>query len=136
MKIINRDTDYVIRALVYMAKRPGTIVCVDELVEKLKIPKAFLRRLLQTLSQKKVLNSLKGRGGGFTLNRPANKIALIELVKIVQGDVATVECVLKKHICPDYKRCLLRRELVRIQYQIVRSLNRITIASLTNEVKG
>ena len=55
MKLITRDTDYAVRALVFIAKQKEEIVSVRDLVEKLKIPKPFLRKILQLLNKKGLL---------------------------------------------------------------------------------
>jgi Rrf2 family protein len=131
MKLITRDTDYAMRALMYMAKRPERVVSVKELVGELEIPRAFLRRLLQVLSQKKILKSMKGKGGGFRLNRPPRKIGVADIMKIFQGNTDIIDCMFKKAICPDIGRCPLRREIKKIEKDVQRELDRITISSLT-----
>ena len=68
MKLITRDTDYAIRAITYMAKHKESRVSVKELVKNLKVPRPFLRKILQVLDKKGLLRSYKGKGGGFLLN--------------------------------------------------------------------
>ena len=55
MKLITRDTDYAIRALCFIARFKKKIVSVSELVKVLKIPRPFLRKILQTLNKKRIL---------------------------------------------------------------------------------
>ena len=130
MKLITRDTDYAIRALMYMAKRPERVVSAKELVDELEIPRAFLRRLLQVLSRKKILRSLKGKGGGFLLNRPPGKIGVADVIKIFQGSTDIIDCMFKKALCPDVGRCPLRREIKKIEKGVQRGLSRITVSLL------
>jgi Rrf2 family protein len=67
MKLINRDTDYAVKALLYITKKKPERISVSELVNVLDIPKPFLRKTLQTLNREGVLNSSKGKVGGFGL---------------------------------------------------------------------
>ena len=130
MKLITRDTDYSIRALVYMAKRNKKVISVSELVEKLKIPRPFLRKILQIMHKNAILNSYKGSGGGFSLLLPANRIYLMDLIEIFQGKLSLNECLFKKDICPNLKRCILRKKILSIERYILRELKGVTIASL------
>jgi len=61
MKLITRNTDYALRALCYISKNKN-IVTVDELVERLGVPRSFMRKILQQLNKKMILVSFKGQG--------------------------------------------------------------------------
>ena len=130
MKLITRDTDYAIRALCCIVKKKKKIISVKELTGALRIPKPFLRKILQRLNKWKVLKSYKGKGGGFMLSRAPNRIFVIDLIKIFQGPVKLNEHVFKKGICPCIKTCMLKRKLDTIEESVITKLKTITIASL------
>lgn len=130
MKLITRDTDYALRAVCFIAKSAPNVVDVSSLVEKLKIPRPFLRKLLQVLSSKKILKSYKGCGGGFVLAQAPQKIFLTDLVRIFQGPLKLSECFFKKLSCPNQKTCALKKKINTIEAYVVRELNAITVASL------
>lgn len=130
MKLITRNTDYAVRALRFIAGKKGRVVPVPELVGKLKIPRPFLRKILQRLNREGILKSRKGLGGGFCLARPADRIYLSELIKILQGPVKLNECIFKKKICPDQKKCPLRKKISEVENTAVRKLQAITLAEL------
>jgi len=130
MKMITRDTDYALRAICFIAKNKNEIVSVDRLVEKIKIPRQFCRKILQLLNKKRILASTKGAGGGFILAKPANKIFLLDLMQIFQGPLKLSECLLKKMQCPNIKSCPLRKKLNKIEDYVVEELKSINIASL------
>ena len=67
MKLINRDTDYAVRALSYILRRKDKIVTAAELVRELDMPRPFLRKILQSLNKNGFLKSQRGKGGGFIL---------------------------------------------------------------------
>ena len=134
MKLITRDTDYAIRALCYIAKKKKKIISVKELTSALKIPKPFLRKILQRLNKGKVLKSYKGKGGGFTLSRSPGKIFIIDLIRIFQGPVKLSGHIFKKGICPHIKTCILKRKLDAIEEHVIAKLKAITIASLLKEL--
>ncbi len=132
MKLITRDTDYAIRAIVYMAKHKERKISVKELVKNLKVPQPFLRKILQVLDKKGMLRSYKGKGGGFLLNTRPQDIFLLDLIRIFQGRFSLNECFLKKHACPHTKECRLRRKIDKIQGYVVKELKKINIEYLLN----
>lgn len=133
MKLITRDTDYAVRALCFMAARNNKLLCVSELVEELKIPRPFLRKILQILNKNKILKSYKGQGGGFLLERPAEKVLLVDLIKIFQGPLRLNECVFKKKICPNKRTCILNKKICALEEDVIAGLKSVTIASLLKE---
>ena len=130
MKLITRDTDYAVRALCYMAKRRNKIITVKELVKSIKIPRPFLRKLLQKLNKGKIVNSIKGKGGGFKMGRTAGDIFLTDIMRIFQGPVRLSEHVFKKKPCPRIKTCVLKEKLDDIEKKVINELETIAIASL------
>lgn len=133
MKLITRDTDYAIRALCYIAKHADEVVSAKELVSCLRVPRPFLRKILQMLNKKKILKSYRGLGGGFRLASPAYNIRLIELIEIFQGRFSLSDHTFKKKICPEAKRCPLKKKLDIICTYVRTELGFITIASLVEE---
>lgn len=129
MKLITRNTDYALQALCYMSKQKD-VVAVDELVKKLGVPKQFMRKILQQLNKNKILVSYKGKGGGFKLKISPEKIYLVKIMRIFQGNVGLNGCFLKKDICPNKGRCVLRKKIQLIQNNLLKQLKQINIASL------
>lgn len=130
MKLITRDTDYAIRALCFIAQSKERTVSVTKLVKELRIPRPFLRKLLQILNKKGVLVSLKGQGGGFRLGLAPEKIFIVDVMEVFQGPLTLNECIFKKRICPDRSSCLLKYKLDGIERKVVSELKAINIASL------
>ncbi len=132
MKLINRDTDYALRALIHIAKNSQRL-SVTEMASKLDIPKPFLRKILQILNKEGVLNSYKGKGGGFLLAIPPKKILLADLIKIFQGPVKLTACVIKERICQDIKTCPLRKRIRALEKHVVSELKSTTLDDLIQD---
>jgi len=130
MKLITRNTDYAVRALCCIAEQEKNIVSTDQMVQNLQMPRSFLRKILQILNKKGLLNSYKGKGGGFTLALPPEKISLIDVMKIFQGPIRLNECKFKKSDCPYTSNCLLKKEIDGIEKEVMVKLKAITIASI------
>ncbi|MDD5218916.1 MAG: Rrf2 family transcriptional regulator [Candidatus Omnitrophica bacterium] len=133
MKLITRDTDYALRALCSIAQSKAPVTSVSALVQELQIPRPFLRKILQCLNKEGLLVSYKGKGGGFSLSLHPDKIYLLDLISIFQGDLKLNECVFKKQVCPNKARCPLSKKLALIEEQTVSVLKDVTVQSLVNE---
>ena len=129
MKLITRNTDYALRALCYISQNKN-IVTVDELVKRLGVPRSFMRKILQQLNKKRILDSFKGQGGGFKLKALPEKIHVIKIMRIFQGQVGLNECFLRKDICPNRGKCVLRKRIHSIEENVFKQLKEITITSL------
>ena len=130
MKLLTRNTDYAVRAICYMARHDQEIVAVPSLVKALKIPRPFLRKILQILGKEGIVRSRKGPGGGFALAVPVGKIYLAGLIRIFQGPIRVNECIFKKKICPDVRTCPLRTKIDAIERHVEAQLKAITIGDL------
>ena len=130
MKLITRDTDYALRAICAIAKQKEKMVSVSALTQELKIPRAFLRKILQILQKKGILKSSKGSGGGFLLARPAKEIFLTDLIEVFQGPLQLNECFLKKMTCPNTKSCALKKRIDHIEVYVINRLKTVSAASL------
>ena len=130
MKFITRDTDYAVRALSAIARDKQKVVPVPKLVRDVRIPRPFLRKILQALQKGGILKSYKGVGGGFSLSRPAGRIYLVEVIRIFQGDIELSECFFKKRPCPNKASCRLRKRLKKIEKRLVVELSGIAISDL------
>ena len=130
MSLINRKTDYALRALVFIAANNQAITTTNDLIEHLKLPRPFLRKILQVLNRKKILKSHKGNRGGVSLAMPADKIFLLDLVKIFQGPFDLNECLFKKKLCPGARGCRIKKKLDDIEAYVISQLESISVASL------
>lgn len=131
MNLLNRDTDYALRALAYIANRDGKTVSVTEISDELNIPRPFLRKSLQTLNIKGILASRKGKNGGFSLARKASDISIKDVIEAFRGDFSLNECLFKKKICPEKESCVLRKKIKKIEDLVEKELENIDIRSLT-----
>jgi len=131
MKLITRDIDYAVRALIYLAdNRNGGIVPVPELVDELGITRPFLRKIMQLLAKAGVIESYKGNKGGFRLIKKPEDIYLIDLVETFQGDFSLNECFMNKGICPNKGNCILKSRVDDIEEKVKKELESIDLRSL------
>ena len=134
MNLLKRDTDYAVRALLYLIKK-GERVSSSEMEKNLALPRPFLRQILQTLQKGGYLHSVKGNEGGFELLRKPEEIHVLDLIKVFQQDFELCDCLFKKKICPDRKVCPLRKKLKNIEASVKEEFQSITLQSLLEASK-
>jgi DNA-binding IscR family transcriptional regulator len=61
---------------------------------------------------------------------PADKIFLLDLIKVFQGEFKLSECLFKKEVCPHTKICVLRRKIDKIEKYVIKELKSVSITYL------
>lgn len=116
----NQTCEYAIRAMMEIARRPqGDYVLAKDLADKLDIPHHYLSKILQQLVRSRILESTRGRLGGFRLMRKPEDILLLDLVSPFEDVQKTEECVLGEAKCSDATACPLHEfwKSVRTRYE-------------------
>jgi len=104
--IFSRQCEYALQAVVYLALRgDGEKTSIRDLTKRLDIPYHFLAKILQDLSRKGLLSSVKGPGGGFSLGMPARDITLFHVVEAIDGVDLTQKCVMGFAECSGKHPC-------------------------------
>lgn len=85
---LSRASSYAINALAYMVSQPDPDPIPSHLIaQDRNIPERFLLKVLKPLVSARILTSIKGPNGGYTLNKNANEISLLEVIQAVDGPI-------------------------------------------------
>jgi Rrf2 family protein len=104
--IFSKKCEYGLQAVLYMAANEEGCVCPADLIsEKLKIPKEFVSKILQSLTESGIIESKKGKSGGFMLAKHPSKIRLIDIVEAIDGLDIFNKCVLGFPDCSANNPC-------------------------------
>jgi len=87
---ISAKEDYAVRALIELAIADGGPLKRDDIAQAQSIPTAFLQNILMELRHAEIVETQRGREGGFRLARPAKEITIADVVRAVSGPLATV----------------------------------------------
>lgn len=92
--MISKKTKYGLNALIYLAKKydQGPVL-ISDLAREERIPKKFLEAILLDLKRNGLLESKKGKGGGYSLSRHPKDIKMGQAIRILDGPLAPVACV-------------------------------------------
>jgi len=105
-------TDYALRLLMLLALEPGELHTIEEVARRYGISRNHLTKITQTLVQAGFIESLRGRGGGLRLGRPAEAINLGAVVRATEDGFELVECFdRERSLCVVAPACGLRGPL-------------------------
>jgi Rrf2 family protein len=131
---VSRKTEYALRALVAMAKRPQQSFQIQELSEQEAIPIKYLEQILLALRHAGFLSSKRGVGGGYSLRMNPGQIQVGEIIEIMDGPIAPVPCAalrpLEKCSCPDPRTCAVRLLMTELREEITALLGARTIEDM------
>lgn len=135
--ILSRTSQYAIQALIYLATQPlGKPVLSREVAEYLGVPTAYLAKIMQSLCKGNLLRSYRGRQGGFCLDEESGKVSLMRVVKLIEGDGFSDDCVLGLKVCSDETACPMHKQWKPIKARIVALLNEETLDRLAAAVRS
>ena len=121
--ILSRTSQYAIQALIYIATQPpGVAILNRTIAEELRVSPTYLAKILQNLCKFNLLDSFRGKQGGFCLREEGEKINLLQIVLVTEGSGVKEECILGFKECSDKKPCLMHTQWSPIREEIVELL--------------
>ncbi|MBZ0244904.1 MAG: Rrf2 family transcriptional regulator [Cyclobacteriaceae bacterium] len=126
--MLSKKCKYAIHALVYLARRyQQGPVHIHEIADREKIPKKFLEAILLELRKAKILQSKKGKGGGYYLLKKPEEVNLMEIIRLMDGAIAMLPCVSLNYYesceeCKDEEACSIRIAFVGVRDETLRIL--------------
>jgi Rrf2 family transcriptional regulator, cysteine metabolism repressor len=102
MKLTTKS-EYSILALIYLArqaKKNQQFVKIEEICATYDISKKYLEQLFFILKQNRYLRTRRGSAGGYALAKPAAKISLAEIIRLMDGALAPTESVSQYFFSP------------------------------------
>ncbi len=134
---LSKKGEYALRSLINLgiAGEVGrSLVQVGELADNEQLPVKFLEQIMQALKEGGLVESERGKFGGYRLAKSPNKITIGEVVRLIDGPLAPIGCVsqsaYEKCTCPDEAHCGLRMLMLDVRNAIAGILDRYTLADV------
>jgi len=134
---LSKKGEYAIRALIDLgiaAEVGRSLVQVTELADHEKLPVKFLEQIMMVLKEAGLIESRRGKFGGYRLARPAGKIVIGQVVRLIDGPLAPIGCVsqtaYERCSCPDETHCGLRMLMLDVRNAITGILDRYSLADV------
>ncbi|MFO7917562.1 MAG: Rrf2 family transcriptional regulator [Anaerolineae bacterium] len=124
---LTRGADYGARGVIYLAKRPpDTVALVGDIASAEDLPSSYLAKIFQDLVKEGILRSHRGAKGGFSLERPAEDITLLEVIEAIDGPIGLCPCLVPSQGCERMDTCSLYPALAEAQGQLIEVLGNKT----------
>ncbi|MDT4328356.1 Rrf2 family transcriptional regulator [Methylomonas sp. MED-D] len=106
---LTAHTDYALRVLIYLSRNTDKLVTISELAEFFGISRNHLVKVVHKLGLKGFVRTVRGKGGGIRLSRPAAEINIGAVVREVEGRFQMAECFnpQKQGVCALQNGCRL-----------------------------
>jgi Rrf2 family protein len=142
MRTISKRTQYGLRAVIALGRHTGEgPVLIAALAAEEAIPLKFLEVILLDLKSHGVLDSRKGKGGGYQLSRPPSTITIGSIIRLLEGPLAPLSCASETAFkpcqeCKDIEFCGTRMIMRQVRDAITNVLDKTTLADLIRQVEA
>ena len=132
--MLSQKARYALHALIVLAEKGGREpMMIADIAEEAGVPRKFLEQILLGLKRRGIVQSHRGRSGGYLLGRPAKEISFADIIREIDGPLALSPCVsvTAYHKCPDCKdeaTCAIRKVLLAARDATAQVLESRTIA--------
>lgn len=132
--MLSQKTRYAARALQHLADRFGDgPVQLSEIVAAQNIPSKFLTVILSEMKRAGLVETLRGKEGGYWLARPPHEITYGDIVRLTRGSLALVPCASRLNHepclnCVDEEGCRLREVMLTVRDETANILDRISLS--------
>jgi len=139
MRTISKRTQYALKAMLNLARRYRTgPVLIAAIADEEMIPLKFLEVILLELKGQGVLESKKGKGGGYHLSRPPSTITIGSVIRMLEGPLAPLPCASETAFrpcpeCKDVETCGTRIIMRQVRDAIASVLDKTTLADLLRQ---
>ncbi len=129
--IFSKKCELAIQAVLLLSiKKSKLIFNSKEISDELKVPKEFVSKMLQILTDSGIVGSKKGKSGGFYLAKRPSQIRLIDIVEAIDGTDVFNKCVLGFPGCSDDQPCPVHDKWGKLRTEAYRMLSEETLEQL------
>ena len=123
-------------ALIHLAKHFGKgPIRIGEIADSENIPKKFLEGILYELKNSGIVNSQRGKIGGYYLIKKPEEVHLAQIMRLFDGPIAHISCVTFQYYepcpeCKDEKTCAIKKVFKEVRDAMVDILKKNTLAEM------
>jgi Rrf2 family protein len=134
--MLSKKSQYAFKALMYLAQNNDKgPVLIAEIAKKKRIPLKFLENILLELKKAGVLESKKGKGGGYYFAVPPSEVPMAKVMRLLDGPIALLPCVslnfYEKCKNCDEKSCGLHDMMVLVRDATLKVLEKKSVADIS-----
>ena len=134
--MFNKETEYALRGLVYIQiqnardHKPG----IPEIAKEVETPQFYMAKILQRLVKQGLVQSSKGRGGGFYFDKNKPELTLMEVIQFTEGTGLFTSCAFGLNMCSDINPCPMHERYAQIRESIQQMVTQESIQSFADKI--
>ncbi len=136
--LFSKGCTYAIRAALLVSVKETSdgrkFIPIRELADELELSFHFLTKIMQVLTEARIMESFRGPNGGVGLARPAREITLVDVIAAVDGMALFKECALGLPGCGERTPCPLHVAWAKRREDLKRMFEKTTLASLAKDL--
>lgn len=130
MKISTKGR-YGLRLMVDLAiNSTKSLVSLKEIAKRQDISEKYLEQIVTQLNRSGLVRSVRGAQGGYSLAKPANEITVGDVLRVVEGPIALVDCVSDSAACAKAAACPTAYVWKKVNDAVVDVVDNITLSDL------
>jgi len=135
--MISRTGTHAVLALSALARsEPGNYAGAADIAREIGAPRNYLGKLLRILADKGLVQSQKGKGGGFRLSRDPARITLLEVMEPIEKISRWSRCFLGSGRCSERSPCAVHERWKRVREAYLRFLKETSVADLAERISA
>jgi len=123
-------TDYALVILSFLSKETHQFVQASDIALNTQVNKPTAAKVLKVLAKNGMLTSYRGANGGYKLTKTPQEISVAEVIQILEGPMAIMECTLGKDHCAIYDNCAMNASWHKINHVIIQALETVKLSDL------
>jgi Rrf2 family protein len=128
--MLSQTAEYALRAVLYVAQHGDRLVQVSEMAQALRIPRNYLSKTVHALAREGVLESTRGKSGGFRLAQPPNRLYVVQVVSPFDRLDEVRHCLLGRPQCSDRAACAAHTRWKEVAERVAAFFRETTVAEL------
>lgn len=134
--MISTKGRYALRVMLDLAQQPaGEYISLKSISQRQAVSMKYMEAIVATLNKAGMVESLRGKKGGYRLTRSADKYTIGEILKLTEGSLAPVTCLECENPCQRAESCITRPMWLELNKLIDDYLESKTLADLLGEDK-
>mgnify|MGYP002561456459 CR=1 FL=1 len=132
--MISTKGRYALRIMADVAQHDGEMpVSVREIAQRQDISGKYMEQIISVLTRSGLLRSVRGAQGGYMLARPPQAITVGEILRVMEGELASVDCLEEASVCDKACACPTRLVWQKIHTGVNAIVDGITLADMLND---
>jgi Rrf2 family cysteine metabolism transcriptional repressor len=109
-------------------------VALGAIAQRQKISEEYLEQIFSSLRKSGIVESVRGAQGGYRLGRPAGKITVGDILRVLEGSLSPVDCVQEDNPvpCERYEDCVMKDVWMKMRDSINATVDAISLADLVD----